>query len=188
MANGSTRPWTAAQEHDLRLLWPIADVSKETIACKVGRTVKALNAKAKAIGVHRPRPRSPVPFWRDNPDRIVLALELIRQGNSFSFVASRIGCTKNALIGRVHRSREYAGRRIFLGMSSLEGRLAAYPVPQGCRHITGDVRDGPGRYRFCDAPIAVVGASYCPEHMKLCHQKAGQMHPELRDALKWRWR
>ena len=186
MANGSTSPWTAAQEHDLRLLWPIAEVSKETIACKVGHAVKALNAKAKAIGVHRPRPRTPVPFWRDNPDRTMLALELIRQGNSFSFVASRIGCTKNALIGRAHRSREYAGRRIFLGMSSLEERLAAYPVPQGCRFIHGDVRAG--GWHYCDEKVAVVGASFCPEHMKLCHQKAGQMHPELRDALKWRRR
>lgn len=182
----ATSPWTAAQEHDLRVLWPLAEVSTKTIACKVGHTIRALRAKAKAIGVHRARMTSLVPFWNDNAGRTALALELIQQGNSFSSVASRIGCTKNALIGRMHRSHEYAGRRIFLGVSSMDERLAAYPVPKGCRFIHGDVRAG--GWHYCDEKVAVVGASFCPEHMKLCHQKAGQMHPELRDALKWRWR
>lgn len=177
--------WTERQEHDLMRLWPIPGVSRETIACVVGRTVIAVTSKASELRVHRPAHNSP--FWLDDPARTTEALESAHAGETLRKAAERIGCTRNALIGRLNRLSTYRGHPSRGDRSTMDERLAAYPVPQGCRFIHGDVRDGPGRYRFCDAPIAVVGASYCPEHMKLCHQKARQMHPELRVSFKGRY-
>jgi hypothetical protein len=177
-------PWTERQEHDLMRLWPIPGVSREAIACVVGRTVIAVTSKASELRVHRPAHNSP--FWLDDPARTTEALESAHAGETLRKAAERIGCTRNALIGRLNRLSTYRGHPSRGARSTMDERLAAYPVPQGCRFIHGDVRAG--GWHYCDEKVAVVGASFCPEHMKLCHQKAGQMHPELRDALKWRWR
>lgn len=163
--------WTPEEDAALLLVWPsvmpIADV-----VTQVGRSVHAVRRRAQILKVRRPHQkphkRPPAgPFWRV-PGCFELALEMSQAGVPASEIARRLGCTKNAVIGRLFRT--IGSRNPKRPVIAFEERLARYPEPKGCRYIAGDVRrDG---IHWCDAPITVFGRSYCDEHHAICWQKA----------------
>jgi GcrA cell cycle regulator len=51
-------------------------------------------------------------------------------------------------------------------LTALDARLP----DRGCRWPQGDPRDP--AFRYCGAPLAVVGASYCADHMRAAYQRA----------------
>lgn len=153
------QPWTAQEKEAFAALLG-SGASGALIAEQLGRTLRAVWSKTKALGLSSARPIGggvESAFWRENGDK---ALEMADAGIPTSEIGRRLGCTKNAVIGRLSREGESHPSTTFAE------RLASYPEPKGCRYIAGDVRrDG---IHWCDAPITVFGRSYCDFHHEKC--------------------
>ena len=108
---GAMPDWTPEEEELVRQLWPNVQIPTEKICSHVGRSLMAIKRKAIRLGVKRIWPRSDSPkekpkndavsFWTEQRDaelRILLA-----DGKSAREAAEKIGCTRNACIGRSRR-------------------------------------------------------------------------------------
>lgn len=167
------RPWTATEEKVFASLLD-SNASGAAIAEQLGRTLHSVWSKSKALGLSSARPIGggvESAFWRENGEK---ALEMALAGVPMQTIAAELGCTRNAVIGRLNRSRLYQGhpnpppgpKWKPKPSEGLEERLARYPEPKGCRYIAGEVRRG--GIHWCNAPITVFGRSYCDEHHALC--------------------
>ena len=121
-------------------------------------------------GVMQPRPI----IW--TPDKIALLTELWAKGMTTLKIAERLGVSKNAAIGMVHRlglkkrpSPLYAGKTP--GPSAAE-IIAEGQEWRGCLYMFGDPDDSD--WRFCQNPRE-GNPSYCPVHHAKTRQKPGQV-------------
>jgi hypothetical protein len=100
------------------------------------------------------------PQWP--PERITQALELRRQGQSYTQIADALDTTRSAIAGLMHR-------RLPASVDQLGARLNWSQVQQtGCRWIDGDPTQ-PG-WTYCGAPCT-TGTAWCATHAKHVHQR-----------------
>ena len=108
------------------------------------------------------RPRKPIPNGKKLPD---FAIDFIRQhyrqpGWTADAIASRLGITRNTVIGRANRmglSRKPGTER----QRSRYHRLPDAPDVRRCQWITGEV-SAAGEFSYCGE--AVAHKSYCQHH------------------------
>jgi GcrA cell cycle regulator len=104
-------------------------------------------------------------FW--TPERAVAVVELAAEGLLTREIGRRLGCSRNAVIGRLHRQglsnvhKEADPQTIFDRLPDLK--------LSGCRWIVGDVRAG--RWSYCGAPVSEPGGSWCAEHRARVFEK-----------------
>lgn len=107
-------------------------------------------------------------FW--TPRRQAKLAELVAAGHSAREIARRLGdgCTKNMVIGRLHRAGQATGRSGQYGGSrslTLDQRLGFDRVKQrGCAWVIGDPR---GEWSWCGAAVVEPGKPYCAGHAKI---------------------
>lgn len=92
--------WEASDDATLTALWPEEGVSVEDIAKRVGRTVKAVRARAKLLKLGR-RPFVP-DFWTEA--RVKVLTDGVKAGLSYATIGAQLGCTRSACIGYAHRN------------------------------------------------------------------------------------
>lgn len=107
-----------------------------------------------------------------SPQRIAVLIALWQQGLTTSGIGIRLGVTKNAVVGKVHR----------LGLPQRQSpiRQAKPKEPEGevikldalnigmCSWPYG--HPGTSEFRFCGSPI-VPGRSYCADHCEIAYVK-----------------
>ena len=110
--------------------------------------------------------KSNPPLWVWTEGRLAHALRLAAEGKSTRKIGGIIGCTKNAVVGKLWRHRQANA----LPASTIEERLRAHWFVPGCRWIDGEV---PGEWRWCGAPVA-LGSPWCAEHQVVCCREVRQ--------------
>jgi GcrA cell cycle regulator len=105
-------------------------------------------------------------FW--TPERAVAVVELAGMGLLTREIGRRLGCTRNAVIGRLYRQGVSNVRKPESESTTIFDRLPDLKLT-GCRWILGDVRSG--RWSYCGAPISEPGGSWCAEHRKRVFEK-----------------
>ena len=130
---------------------------------------KARN-QASVGGVMQPRPT----HW--TPIKTSALIALWNEGIATIEIGKRLGVSKNAVVGRVHRlglpkrpSPLYSGKTP--GPSAAE-IIAAGQEWRGCLYMFGDPEDSD--WRFCQNPRE-WNPSYCPVHHAKTRQKPGQV-------------
>lgn len=103
-------------------------------------------------------------FW--TPRRIAALANLVADGLTSKEIAKRIGdgCTKNMVIGRMHRT---GGQLLVAPLQpppTLDQRLRFDRVQQrGCVWIIGDPQ---AEWEWCGAKLEMPGMPYCAHHAK----------------------
>jgi len=105
--------------------------------------------------------------WVWTEDRIAELTRLWDEGVKTAEIGQRMGCSKNAVIGKVQRLNLTA--RV---LTRIQHRPMTEMVSElnitGCRYIKDDpVPLRPGMY--CGAKPAAPEIPYCPTHQALCH-------------------
>ena len=107
--------------------------------------------------------------WWNAEDRIARLVALREQGKPFSEIARIMGTTKNTVLGKANR----------LGLLDTAGSVAVLNNP-ATPHESPDRsscawplwgNEARPVYTYCRSPVAVFGASYCPDHMVVAHQR-----------------
>lgn len=98
------------------------------------------------------------------PERIELLTRLWKGGVITSEIGCRLGITKNAAIGKVHRLN-LRPRIVTEKPPKAESAMFNLRVEQ-CRYPIGHPNK-PG-FRFCDAK-AKTGSAYCAQHHRICY-------------------
>jgi hypothetical protein len=93
-------------------------------------------------------------FW--TPAAVATLRRLREQGLTPKECAQRLGTTRNAIMGKLHRMKLSQGAELRPG-GLLDLRPGQCRYPFGTRP-----------YTFCPAAQA-PGGPYCPEHMNLCY-------------------
>lgn len=113
---GPRRKWSTREIEILTAEW--GKTPGTDLARKLGRTVHAIGKKRENLKLHPTRASR----WGDSEtDRIAA---LWREGKSASEIAAELGCTRNAVIGKVHR----------LGLSSAD--KARHHSKSPCRNLS----------------------------------------------------
>lgn len=103
---------------------------------------------------------------RENAERDNDVFMLLAEGLSFSEIAARFGCTKNAVAGAVDRARR-RGEIDDSGAapkSCTKNRLDRYHVGiNGCRWVVGE--PGTSDWRWCGGTLVLEKPPYCAEHL-----------------------
>jgi GcrA cell cycle regulator len=100
------------------------------------------------------------PFW--TAERFAELLRLRSDGDSFSKCANRLGCTKNAAIGKMDRARYPRRPRARDLYHPAEPTPNPFPeLTTGCLWPLGHPNSPD--FRFCDAQ-KVPGKPYCSAH------------------------
>ena len=128
---------------------------------------------------------TPTPEWRCARGAEARVRELWRIGLSMSAIAERMGCTKNAISGYIHRngfdprpspiqpsprSKAHPKRATRPRARPLAPKPPPEPVAlpvaafRSCQWIEGNDRP----WRFCEAPT-VRGTAWCSEHQARCY-------------------
>ena len=98
------------------------------------------------------------------PERVTRLLALLDAGMDYRAISAELGCSKNAVSGKVSRlglDRQPA--------STLEKRLNWERVEaKGCRWVEGDPRKD---WHWCGAPQE-AGKPYCADHLRRAWHKA----------------
>jgi GcrA cell cycle regulator len=98
-----------------------------------------------------------ISFW--TPERAEIVVELAGMGLLTREIGRRLGCTRNAVIGRLYRQG-------FRMRNTPEPPTIYDRLPNvntgGCRWITGDVCGG--EWSYCGARVAQPGGSWCATH------------------------
>lgn len=111
-------------------------------------------------------------FW--TKERIKELIQLIKNRVSSVESAKRLGTTKSAVISKARRlnmvfrsnvdlEQELEEKSVFVDLNNIFPR-------KGCLWIEGEskpLREG----MFCGAPVVVLGASWCHEHMSRVYVK-----------------
>jgi GcrA cell cycle regulator len=157
IAPGCHMPARALNADDLRRLagagYTAADIA--AITGFVAKTVMRV-AHAHGISLHRNEQRSE--FWSQHDEEL---RRLKAEGMSASQIAARLGTTKNAVIGRLYRTRE--------DMPAVRRQLE-FPPSGCCVWLFGD--PGDAGFHWCGDPAAGLGLPYCARHMRAAYRPA----------------
>jgi GcrA cell cycle regulator len=113
-------------------------------------------------------------FW--TPGRAVAVVELAAEGLAPREIGERMGCTRNAVIGRLYRQRRSNARKPESESTTIFDRLPDLEL-SGCRWIVGDVRAG--RWSYCGEPVSEPGGSWCTKHRKRVFEKRRPNHEPM---------
>ncbi len=103
------------------------------------------------------------------PQRISVLIALWNEGLTTSEMGNRLGITKNAVVGKVHRLglpkrgspiKQKPKPAAVIGMASLRPGMCSWP----------DGEPGKEDFRFCGDP-SEAGKPYCPHHCERAYVK-----------------
>ena len=103
------------------------------------------------------------------PKRVSALIALWNEGLSTSEIGNRLGVTKNAVVGKVHRLglpkrgspiKQKPKPAVIIGLESLRPGMCSWPEGE----------PGTEEFNFCGAPI-VPGKPYCEEHCRRAYVK-----------------
>lgn len=131
---------------------------------------------------------SSVPFeW--TADAVRTLIQLWDEGLSSQKIADRMGLTKNAIIGKVHRLGLPKRKPAIKGQLSKHEKeqrslsLEKKRQPTGCRFIHGDPRDKEADdWHYCQAPLKNEESPYCSTHHRMTHTGVRVRSELKRDA------
>jgi GcrA cell cycle regulator len=102
-------------------------------------------------------------FWW-TPELVEQLSALWEQGVSAAVIGRKMGISKDAVIGKVHR--------LNLPRHELSRTLSPEAAPmKGCRFPMWP-DDAAPTLEFCGKPVPVAGAPYCHDHMRVCFAAA----------------
>ena len=160
-------PWTP--EHKA-LLTGMASAGKTVheTARALDRTLEATRAMAKQLKTTF-KWTPPEDLWPSEKTAVLTVLW--SEGHTASEIGRRMGITKNAALGRVHRL-DLPGRQ---GPKEIPRKIAKAEIIaarqewRGCLYMTGDPKDSD--WSFCQKP----GSPWCDEHKEKVFLKPGQV-------------
>ena len=103
------------------------------------------------------------------PKRVSALIALWNEGLSTSEIGNRLGVTKNAVVGKVHRLglpkrgspiKQKPKPAVIIGLEALRPGMCSWPEGE----------PGTEEFNFCGAPI-VPGKPYCEEHCRRAYVK-----------------
>ena len=103
------------------------------------------------------------------PKRVSALIALWNEGLSTSEIGNRLGVTKNAVVGKVHRLglpkrgspiKQKPKPAVIIGLEALRPGMCSWPEGE----------PGTEGFNFCGAPI-VPGKPYCEEHCRRAYVK-----------------
>jgi GcrA cell cycle regulator len=176
-----SRPWTAEAKALLNQLWNVEQLDYHAIALRLDRTESAVMGQVWRMGWQSPRHR---PAWTPQRDDLLERLWK-RDGLTYTAIGEQLGCSRNAVIGRVAR----------LGWQNQGApRAPVVRVPQQQVPRPRPPKPGPGPVaspnakpwtergpRECPYPVKPDGAdtlsccnptggfAYCPGHYAVMH-------------------
>lgn len=136
------------------------ELQADSLAC-YHEAVQEIGMRVRAGEMELPemfRPAEPESFW--TPERVE-RLHLMRSETSMSFtdIAAKLGCTKNAAVGRLSRDEQRAWTP----------PIRVYPFDDMTRSQCCFPLGNPGDpdFHFCRVRVETEGRSYCDEHHQL---------------------
>jgi hypothetical protein len=131
------------------------------IARRLGTTKDTVRGRIRRKHIHRTINNLYGPFW--TKERVNLLFDMADDGLKASEIARRLGTTKNAVIGKIHR---VDGSLLNRPTTTMKERLDALDRlrPAGaCAWPIGDeVKNSD--FHFCRKPVALFSKSYCENH------------------------
>lgn len=113
---------------------------------------------------HLPSDTAPTPTW--SPERIAALKELWYEGVTAAEIGRRLGVTKNAVLGKVHRL-DYEPRVIRDVPLPSRNRNAFNFTGPVCMYPFGNPSDPD--FHFCGSPELEQGKPYCSTHANLAY-------------------
>ena len=160
--------WTRRDELTLTNKWE-SGISLEQIAVEFGISVMAVKCRAWKVGLRKQR--SKIGWWETRPDQLAILKRMWKAGASASRIATVVGSTKNAVLGRIRRDSLHRSTKPKITIPVTLKQMIDLK-PMDCRYPYGD----PGKegFGFCGKPVT-TGRPYCQEHLAICTFKAPKL-------------
>ena len=128
--------------------------------------------------------------WTAN--RIEILTQLREKHQPVSIMVERLGVSRNAIIGKLHRLglsvarvRKPVPTLIASEKAPRAGITIMQLTPYTCRWPLGDV--GSADFAYCGG-VSLEGCPYCAEHAKVAYNRGGSINVTMKASAYWRGR
>ena len=169
---GELSHFTPAEDETLRAAYAEGRGPRGLVGV-LNRSAKAISRRGRLLGLHA-RDARPPHDWNDGETKRLL--ELAAAELSSNAIARRIGVSRNAVLGKLHRMGVDFGRSNKFSRAPKPPPLPQpdnlKPMidlrPHECMFPFGDPKEDV--FGFCSAPVK-PGSSYCHRHAEICYQE-----------------